>query len=239
MTITDAPTTLVLPTTALEPVAFDLYRDIHKAIRVELFSLTTDAARLDPGDLPGRADLARHTVEVVDLLVSHAEHEDGAVQPAIEAHLPALAERVEVEHAALEARLVELRELATDAARPDAADPGFRLHRFHLAVASFTGAYLAHQDVEEREIMPALLDAIGLEATLGIHGAILAAIPPEEMAKSLALMIPAMNVDGRVELLGGMRAEAPAEVFAGVWGLAGSVLDPCELDAVAQRLGIA
>jgi hypothetical protein len=238
MTITDAPTTLTLPTTALAPVAFDLYRDIHKAIRVELFSMTTDAARLDPGDLAGRSALARHCADVVTFLVDHAEHEDGAIQPALEQHLPALAERVEVDHVALEARLVELRELADDAARPEVADPGHRIHRFHLAAASFTGAYLAHQDVEERVIMPALLDAVGIEAVLGIHGAILASIPPEEMGKSLALMFPAMNVDGRVELLGGMRAEAPAEVFQGVWGLAASVLDPCELDAVARRLGI-
>ena len=49
------------------------------------------------------------------------------------------------------------------------------------------------------------------------------------MAQSLALMLPAMNVDGRTELLGGMRAGAPAEVFEGVWSLAGSVLDPTDL----------
>ena len=58
------------------------------------------------------------------------------------------------------------------------------------------------------------------------------------MAKSLALMLPAMNVDGRSELLGGMQAGAPAEVFAGVWSLAGSVLEPTDLAAVARRIGI-
>ena len=36
------------------------------------------------------------------------------------------------------------------------------------------------------------------------------------MAKSLALMLPAMNIDDRTELLGGMQQGAPAEVFAGV-----------------------
>ena len=58
------------------------------------------------------------------------------------------------------------------------------------------------------------------------------------MAKSLALMLPAMNIDGRTELLGGMRAGAPAEVFDGVWSLAGSVLDPTDLAALAGRLGL-
>ena len=37
-------------------------------------------------------------------------------------------------------------------------------------------------------------------------------------------MIPAMNIDDRTELLGGMRAGAPPEVFEGIWGLTGSVL---------------
>ena len=73
---------------------------------------------------------------------------------------------------------------------------------------------------------------------VGIHQAILGAIPPQEMAQSLALMLPAMNVDGRTELLGGMREGAPAEVFEGVWSLAGSVLDPTDLAAVARRLGL-
>jgi hypothetical protein len=71
-----------------------------------------------------------------------------------------------------------------------------------------------------------------------IHGAIIGSIPPDEMAQSLALMLPAMNVDNRTELLGGMKANAPAEVFEGVWGLAASVLTDADHRAVATRLGI-
>ena len=46
-----------------EPVTFDLYRDIHKGIRAELFAVTTAAGSLDPGDRAGRADLARHVAQ--------------------------------------------------------------------------------------------------------------------------------------------------------------------------------
>jgi hypothetical protein len=56
------------------------------------------------------------------------------------------------------------------------------------------------------------------------------------MAKSL--YAPGPNVDSRTELLGGMQAGAPAEVFEGVWSLAGSVLDPSDVAALASRLGI-
>ncbi len=86
--------------------------------------------------------------------------------------------------------------------------------------------------------MPALEAAVGPDAVLQIHGAIVSNIPPDELAASLAIMLPAMNIDGRAELLGGMQANAPAEVFQGVWGLAGSVLARTDLDALGVRLGI-
>lgn len=81
--------------------------------------------------------------------------------------------------------------------------------------------------------------AIGVEAVVGVHHQILGAIPPDEMARSIALMLPAMNVEDRTEMLGGMRAEAPPEVFEGVWSLAGSVLAPADRNALATRLELA
>jgi hypothetical protein len=58
------------------------------------------------------------------------------------------------------------------------------------------------------------------------------------MARSLAFMLPAMNVDDRVEMLTGMRMGAPAEAFAAVTGLARSVLDPADYSSLALRLGL-
>jgi hypothetical protein len=150
-----------------------------------------------------------------------------------------LAAQVEVDHETLEARLVVLRYQARDAAATTVADPRFAVHRLHLDLASFTSAYLAHQDVEERVIMPALEIAVGVETVVGIHQAILGAIPPDEMARSLALMLPAMNLDDRAGLLGGMREGAPPEVFEGVWTLAGSVLTTEDRTALARRLDLA
>ena len=233
MTITDLPLTA-----SLAPVTLDLYRDIHKAIRIELFSVTTEAGRLDPSQGLARAALATQVNDVVQLLVAHAEHEDGAIQPVLEAHLSELAERIEVDHLTLEARMEDLQGMAAEASALEAVDPRAQVHRLYVALAAFTSDYLEHQDVEERVVMPALEAAVGVEATVAIHQAILGAIPPDEMARSLALMIPAMNLDDRAEMLGGMQADAPAEVFDGVWGLAGSVLDPTDHAALARRLGL-
>jgi len=231
MTITEQPTR-----TTFEIVALDLYRDIHKGIRSELFGVTLQAGSLDPGVRSNRVDLAARIRSAVDLLVTHAEHEDHAVQPAIELHLPSFAETIATDHVALENRMDTLVEMADDAV--EAVDTYAAVHRLYLEFASFTGSYLQHQDFEERVVMPALDAAIGVPAVAEIHGAILGSIPPDEMAQSLALMLPAMNVDNRTELLGGMKANAPAEVFEGVWGLTASVLTEADARAVATRLGL-
>ncbi len=225
------------PTTPLRLVAVDLYRDIHKGIRSELFSVTESAGQIDPSDRQARADLAAHVHQVVELLVTHAEHEDGHIQPALELHLPGLAEQVADDHERIEARVLDLA-AQVDEAVDTVGNTRWHLHRFYVDFASFTSTYLAHQDLEERVIMPALEDVIGPDAGLALHQAIVGSIPPQEMAASLAVMIPAMNIDDRTELLGGMQAGAPAEVFGAVWGLVQSVLEPRDVAGLAGRLGM-
>ena len=233
MTITDLPLDAPLGT-----VTLDLYRDIHKAIRSELFSVTVAAGQTDPSDLLARTDLARHVATVMDLLEQHAEHEDGAIQVHIERELPDLAERIEADHAAFEATGRRCIDLSVAALEAPGGQERQLLHHLYVDLAAFTSAYLAHQDLEERVIMPALETAIGLEAVIGVHQQIIGSIPPDEMARSLALMLPAMNVDDRTELLGGMRATAPAEVFEGVWGLVRSVLCPDAVAVLTTRLDL-
>lgn len=222
----------------LDLVALDLYRDIHKGIRNELFAVCAEAGRVDPANHVGRLALAAQVRSVVDLLVSHAEHEDTHVQPAIEAHIPDLAELIEGDHHVLDERTGVLVEMADGAAEAPRDEQRARLHHLYLELCSFSGAYLQHQSFEERVVMPALEEAIGVPAVADIHRSIVGSIPPEEMSSSLALMLPAMNIDDRSEMLGGMREGAPAEAFAEVWSLAGSVLDSADRTALARRLDL-
>ena len=224
--------------TAYRTVAFDLYRDIHKGIRAELFAVTSEAGRADASRRADRVALADHVRRVVQLLVTHAEHEDRGIQPALVAALPTFAAKIEADHIALDVRLAGLQTMADETVAAPAGVPRSELQHLYVELASFTSAYLEHQDLEERVVMPKLEEMLGVDAVVGIHGAIIGAIPPQELAESLAIMLPAMNVDDRAELLGGMQAGAPAEVFEGVWGLAGSVLAPFDHEALARRLGL-
>lgn len=173
----------------------------------------------------------------MQLLIEHADHEDGHIQPVLEQQLPSLAERVEDDHHRLETRIQLLAEQALDLVDV-AGNPRWRAHQLYVELAGFTSSYLAHQDLEERVIMPSLEEIIGAEAGLALHQAIVDSMPPEDLARGLAVMLPAMNIEDRTEMLGGIRAGAPAEVFAGVWGLASSVLEVRDLEALANRLGL-
>ena len=162
----------------------DLYRDIHKGIRAELFAV--DGGR-PAGSILATAPAAwtwpATSDGVVELLVTHAEHEDRHVQPAIELHLPELADRIVTRPRRARSAHGPApgagRGRRRCAGRPTSAAARTALY---LELASFTSAYLEHQDVEERVVMPALEAAIGLESTVAIHQAIIGSIPPDEMA---------------------------------------------------------
>ena len=166
----------------IQPVVFDLYRDIHKGLRGELFALTASAGQTDPSDAESRADLARHVDSVVSLLVSHAHHEDAAIEPVLERYLPDLAERIETDHVALDRRIAAVADMAKTAIDAPAGARRFELHRVYLELSAFVSAYLAHIDLEERYVGPALEQVVGVEGVVAIHGSIIASLTPEEMA---------------------------------------------------------
>lgn len=227
------------PTQALEVVTFNLYRDVHKGIRRMLFALTEQAGSVDPSSRSARADVAANLDQTIEFLRLHAHHEDAAIGATLETDLPDLGAEIEHDHDTLEGRLVDLQTIAYETVEANTTAQRDAMYRMYVELASFTSSYLAHQDLEERVVMPAVEKAVGVEAVVGIHLQIIGSIPPDQMAASLAQMFPAMNIDDRAELLGGMRASAPAEVFEGVWGLTGSVLTPPDFTALGQRLQIA
>lgn len=219
-------------------VPVDLYRNIHKGIRAELFAVAAGAGSMDPGDDADVDAVLAHLADVAALLEMHAGHEE-QLDALIRQHAPTIADQVEQDHRDHADELPALLDLATGLR---ASEPGERralAQLLHLDLSRFVGDYLAHQDLEEREVMPALHDAVGPTELAAVQQRIVASIPPQVMAKSLAFMLPAMNVDDRAEHLGAMQVHAPAEAFERAWGLAASVLTPDQVSPLAARLGVA
>ena len=82
-------------------------------------------------------------------------------------------------------------------------------HGLYLELAAFTSAYLAHMDVEERSVMPAIAGGCSAERLLGVHLAIIASIPLDVKRVSMRYLLPALNVDERTALIGQTKAFAP------------------------------
>jgi hypothetical protein len=153
--------------------------------------------------------------------------------------LPDEAEAIRVSHEDFDAEIERIRTLAALVFDDDRADARASLHEMYMALAAFTSRYLAHQHIEERVVMPALLAHFGLEAVIDANERIVSSITPDGLAWGLAKMLPVMNIDERFELLAGMRATAPAPAFAGVMELAAEVLTADDHAQLTQRLDLA
>ena len=238
ITLTDSSPRSATVEPHFQIAAVDLYRDIHKGIRAELFAVTSSAGSIDPSDRCDRAALADHVVSIAGVLESHAHHEDVVIDPVLERHLPDLAEVINDDHERLERMFSSITDLANVAIDVHANEQRRVMQLLHLDLAQFTSAYLGHIDLEERVVMQRLSEMLAVDEIAAMHGAIVGSIPPDEMAHSLAFMLPAMNTDDRTELLGGIRMAAPPEAFDATLGLARSVLRPGDFAALADRLEV-
>jgi len=218
--------------------AYDFYKDIHKGIRFSLFQTTIAAGSVDAADDAARAVVVEQVRGIAFLLDIHADHENTYIVPALELHAPELADVIHVVHPELDRRVADLRGLAAEVQVTSGTRARAAVHSLYLELASFTSAYLEHQDFEERRCMYALADAMPVEDLIAIDQAIVGSIPPDEMAAGLSVMLPAMNVDDRVELLVGIREGASLAVFAGICALAESVLTPEAWHATTTRLAL-
>lgn len=196
---------------------FDLYAVIHKALRLAMGDTLARLGSLDVSDAGQRQEAIARLHALLDLCRSHLEKENQLVHPVIEARCPGQSERIAAEHGEHEAAIDALEEgVVAFQCAPDAAS-AFRLYR-RLAV--FVAENLEHMEFEETAHNAALWAAYSDDELLQVHVAIVTSIPPADMAQVLHYMLPAMNHDERVGMLGGMRATAPAPAFEGALQIA-------------------
>jgi len=218
-------------------LSHDLYREVHKAIRFAMFHSTMNVGSLDVTDLDAVADVAQQCAELIELLELHHHHEDGFVQALVELHAPDLAIVVETQHLTVEDGMATLRVLVAALVDATPADRQVVAHRLYLELTRFTAAYLEHQLCEEQRVMPALCRSVPGADLEALHTELKQSIAPDVMARFMMVMLPAMNIDERVDMLGGM-SMAPPPVWDIFRGAAEAALTPVQYAVVAERIGL-
>jgi hemerythrin-like domain-containing protein len=213
--------------------SLDLYREVHKGLRLALFELARAAGALDPADRPSAEAFCEQFADVDMMLQTHHAHEDDPLLSALLTdYVPAaLKDRVDAEHVLTDERLVELRVLVAELSRgTDTTEV------IYDAITTFIAAYLVHMEVEERQVMPVIQNGAPIEKLMAVQMAIRTSVPPLDMCVFLRCMLPAMNPEERTAMLGGMKMGAPPEIFAMFWETAESCLSSTDMATVAGRM---
>jgi len=216
----------------------DVYTEVHKGLRRELGNWVGRIGRLDAEN--GHEIKQAHSdfQALSTMLTTHAKHEERWVHPLLSACAPDLVVDLEREHNEHDARFDAAVE-DFDKLKDGNSDAPWALQQsLYRKFSSFCGHYLVHLGREEDEAMPALQRAHSDEELLGLSAEIRGSTPPADMGIFLSAMIPAMNVEERVLMFGGMKVNAPKEVFDGVCGLASNVLNNDEWGVICDRVGI-
>jgi hypothetical protein len=215
----------------------DFYREIHKGIRYAMFHTTMQAGTVDVADTDQVEQLVDRCTDLIDILHLHHHHEDDFVQPLLASIAPDLSATVEAQHGSVDDGIEQLgllgRRLSTAShlARSNAA------HRLYLDLTRFTAVYLDHQLFEETVVMPTLCAAVPVTELEAVHMTLRQSIPLDVLVDTMGVMLPAMNVAERSDMLAGMSL-APAEVFSVIRSAAESILTPEQFSVVADRIGL-
>ena len=217
----------------------DIYVHIHKALRALMTDTLQAVGRLDTEDEQEFEQVCQRVLRLAEACENHLTHENESVHTAMEAREPGTSMRIAGEHLEHGVAIEQLRQAVAQmrschgTARAQAA---LALYR---QLALFVGHNFEHMHVEETAHNGVLWARYTDEELLALNGRIVASLPPEESMFWMRWMIPALTPSERLQVLGGMKAQAPAEAFAAVLDLVRPQLDLHAWAKLTGGLGMA
>ena len=214
----------------------DLYRPIHKALRLYMSQLLHRVGALDHEDPEELDDTLMRTQRMLNQFAAHLAHENAFLHPAIQGATGAADLRTARDHddhcraiAALRDRVLTLRTCPAQ----DRAAVALCLYR---ELALFVADNLQHMQTEEAENNAALWRKLDDAALHALHARLLAHVAPEILEDALPWFVRALNPRELAELFSGMRATAPAPAFRAALELARATLDDTRFSKLARAL---
>ena len=218
----------------------DLYVGIHKGQRAKFFGISMQAGFIDYTDQAFLDRLYDELSLFREHMKLHASHEERFIHPFLSERVPGGARKLEEDHRKIDQQFDDV-VAQFDAIRAKSVDFEKRSElvlEFYRAWNRFISFYFAHINDEEENVQPSLWKLCTNEEVVNTLKAIIASQKPDELKYNLEIMLPAMNLCERAEILNAGRASAPPEVFQLVLKLAERVLSPNDWTALKSKLGI-
>lgn len=218
---------------------YDLYLNIHRALRLYMTDTLARFGRLDANDDEDRESALEQLRDLLEICELHIEDENRFVHAALEARRPGSAARIADEHVQHQQAIASLR---AEAARLERGTEGGRQSvavELYRRLALFVAENFEHMHVEETAHMQALWADYADDELMAIEQRIVASIPPALMGRLLEWLMPALPHGERLVMLTGMRDHAPAPVFDGAAQIARRRLPERDWQRLASALAVA
>jgi hypothetical protein len=216
----------------------DMYRMIHKGLRSFMAETLVAAGTMDVDDDGERVAVLGRVRSLLAFCRDHLAHEDEHVHPAMEAREPGSTGRTAGDHVGhahmfdtLEAGIAAV-EAARGTARAEAA------HALYCRLAAFVGENFVHMAVEESHNNAVLWRNYDDAELVAIHDALVATIPPEDMAFTIRVIAPAVTPAERARFLADVRASAPPPAFRGILDMVLAHLKPADRGKLVRDLAL-
>jgi hemerythrin-like domain-containing protein len=191
----------------------NIYGFPHKGLRNALSQLQFETSKVDISSDQDVSALKALSETVVTLLELHQDAEDSVMLPDIEARAPGSTTHNAREHERLHAMVEAIAhhtQLLTVGAGAGAHSELFD------AINAFISDYLTHMAEEEHEVNATIWQHFSDDEILGWQGQIMGKLTPEQKMLWFRFIIPALTPFEREIMLGGVRANVPAETYAAI-----------------------
>lgn len=221
------------------PSRYNIYEVVHKALRARLSSTLVAIGQVDADHDASVQAMAADVRTTLAMMRGHLASENEFVHVAMEARAPGSTRRIAAEHVHHEQDIRVLEDACDALLAAGPAARGAFANRLYVLFDRFLQDNFVHMRYEEDHHNAVLWAAYTDAEILAIEHALVAAIPPEKKALFMLSMIPAVPTRDRAKLLGGMRAAAPAEAFAGLYAAVAPLLDAGARERLEAALAVA
>ncbi len=188
----------------------NLYAFPHKGIRSALSQLSMLSGNTDYSDAESLEKLKTLTTEIVTILDLHVHSEEDVVLPPLEKKVPgSTAENVK-EHEQIEKEIQAFDKQLKNITVNSSPDLGTK---FYEAIYNFHSKYIPHMAMEEIKINPLFWANFTDEELMAMHGQVMSTLTPDQIMLWFKYIVPALNPFERTMIMGGFKANAPAEFF--------------------------